>query len=138
MAITKSYSELKRLSTFDERLEYLKLSGGVGIATFGFDRILNQQFYKLKEWQDIRNYVISRDHGCDLGVLGYDIYDSLHVHHMNPITREDIIQHEEDILNPEFLITTTQRTHNAIHYSTNAVIYPKVVTQRSRNDTKLW
>jgi hypothetical protein len=135
---TKTYSELTRFLTFEERLEYLKLGGGVGNATFGFDRFINQRFYKLREWQDIRNFVITRDLGCDLGIPGYEIHEGLHVHHMNPITREDIIRHEGHILNPEFLITTNQRTHNAIHYASNAVLYPKVVAQRTPRDTKLW
>lgn len=134
----KSYSELKILDSFDERFEYLKLGGGVGRSTFGFDRYINQQFYKLREWHDVRNFVITRDLGCDLGVLGYEIHTNLHVHHMNPITRGDIIEHDEDILDPEFLITTTQKTHNAIHYGSDNKLYPKVVTQRTPRDTKLW
>lgn len=136
--LNKTYSELIRLDTFDERFEYLKLSGNVGRATFGFDRFVNQRFYKLREWQDVRYFVINRDLGCDLGVPGYEIHVDLHVHHMNPITRNDILEHESTILNPEFLITTTHRTHNAIHYGSNATLYPKVVAQRSPRDTKLW
>lgn len=134
----KTYSDLIRYSAFEDRFEYLKLGGGVGRATFGFDRFINQRFYKLREWQDIRNYVITRDRGCDLGIRGYEIYENLHVHHMNPVTREDIIQHEESILNPEFLITVSQRTHNAIHYGSDNVPFPKTVIQRNPNDTKLW
>lgn len=134
----KSYSELKILDSFDERFEYLKLGGGVGRSTFGFDRYINQRFYKLKEWHDVRNFVITRDLGCDLGVPGYEIHTDLHVHHMNPITRDDIMEHDEDILDPEFLITTTQKTHNAIHYGSDNKLYPKVVMQRMPRDTKLW
>lgn len=134
----KLYSELETLNTFDERFEYLKIGGGVGHSTFGMDRFINQQFYKLREWQNVRNFVITRDLGCDLGISGYEIHTDLHVHHMNPITREDILQHDEHILDPEFLITTSQRTHNAIHYGSDNKLYPKVVAQRTPRDTKLW
>lgn len=134
----RTYSELKRVPTFEDRLEYLRIGGGVGQSTFGFDRYLNQQFYRSREWKDLRSYIIVRDQGCDLGVPGYEIHSDLHVHHMNPISVEDIIHHEKDILDPEFLILTTQRTHNAIHYGSTEELYPKVVTERSPRDTKLW
>lgn len=133
----RSYSELSLLDTFDERFEYLKLSGGIGRSTFGFDRYINQSFYKSKEWKDIRNFVISRDNGCDLGIPGYEIHIELLIHHMNPMSIKDIVFKNAVILDPEFLITTTHNTHNAIHYGVDKLI-PKVVTERSPGDTRLW
>ncbi len=135
--MTKTYSELIDLNTFDERFEYLKLGGGVGRATFGFDRHINQQFYTSREWQDIRQYVILRDEGCDLGIIGYEIYVGPLIHHMNPMGVADILHKESWILDPDFLITTTHNTHNAIHYGTKS-LYPKVVSERTPRDTKLW
>lgn len=135
--MNKSYSELSRLSTFDERLKYLILGGGVGRATFGFDRYLNQSFYHSREWHSVRDYVIVRDEGCDLGVEGYEIHRSPLIHHMNPMSIDDIVNREAWILDPEFLITTTHDTHNAIHYGVEKA-YPKVVTERSPRDTALW
>lgn len=133
----RSYSELSLLDTWDERFEYLKLGGGVGRSTFGFDRWINQQFYTSYQWKAIRNHVIVRDNGCDLGVPGYEINHELLIHHMNPMRAEDIIHNESWILDPDFLITTTHNTHNAIHYG-RRVSYPKVVTERTPRDTKLW
>lgn len=133
----RSYSELSRLNTFDERFEYLRLGGGVGRSTFGFDRHVNQLFYSSKEWHDLRNYVIARDYGCDLGISGYEIHLGPLIHHINPMRIEDVVNHEEWILNPEFLITTTHDTHNAIHYG-NVSPYPKVVLSRAPGDTRLW
>jgi len=137
MTISRSYSELNRLEMFEDRFEYLKLSGGVGRATFGFDRHINQQFYASRQWHDVRNYVIYRDSGCDLGVPGYEINTEILIHHMNPMTVDDIVHGEEWILDPEFLITTTKKTHNAIHYGSDHK-EPKIVTQRSPRDTNLW
>jgi hypothetical protein len=137
MTKIRSYSELSNIDSFEDRFEYLKLGGGVGRSTFGFDRHVNQQFYSSREWQDIRQYVIFRDEGCDLGVLGYEIHVSPLIHHMNPINVNDIIQHDMSILDPEFLITTTHKTHNDIHFGVKRSI-PNVVTQRTPNDTKLW
>lgn len=134
---TRRYSELEKLSTFSERFEYLKLGGHVGRSTFAFDRYLNQKFYSTREWQDVRQYVIFRDNGCDLGIDGYEIYHRPLVHHMNPMGIEDILEKEEWILDPEFLITTTHSTHNDIHYGIESLT-PKVVTERSPNDTNLW
>lgn len=133
----RTYSELRQLETFDERFEYLRLGGGVGRATFGFDRFINQQFYTSVEWKSVRNYVIVRDNGCDLGVLGYEIYHEILIHHINPMKSEDILHNESWILNPDFLITTKHSTHNAIHYG-NKNAYPKVVAERAPRDTKLW
>lgn len=123
--------------TFEERFNYLKLGGGVGYATFGFDRHINQRFYMSREWQDARYFVINRDNGCDLGIPGYEIHISPLIHHMNPMNVEDILHHEEWIIDPEFLITTTHNTHNAIHYGVDRLI-PKTVTERKPHDTKLW
>lgn len=133
----RAYSELSQIHDFEERFQYLKLGGGVGRATFGFDRYINQQFYMSREWHDVRQHVIYRDNGCDLGVSGYEIHASPLIHHMNPIDVNDILQHAEWILDPEFLITTTHNTHNAIHYGVNTLV-PKVVIERKPNDTKLW
>lgn len=134
---SKTYSELERLRTFDDRFEYLRLGGGVGEATFGFDRHVNQQFYSSVEWQQVRNYVIVRDDGCDLGIPGYEIGAEILIHHMNPMGLEDILRHADWILDPEYLITTTHQTHNAIHYGARN-LGPKVVLNRSPGDTRLW
>ena len=115
-AIIRTYSELSRLSTFEERFDYLNLSGKVGAETFGFDRVFNQKFYGSIEWKRIRDFVISRDLGCDLGVVGYDIIGKLYIHHMNPISISDIKERTKYLLDPEFLITMSFQTHNAIHY----------------------
>lgn len=133
----RKYSELENLNTFESRLEYLKLGGGVGRATFGFDRYINQRFYSSREWKDVRRHVILRDNGCDLGILGYEIYAELLVHHMNPMLPDDILGRDLGMLDPEFLITTTHVTHNAIHYGLDDP-YPKVVLERTPEDTKLW
>jgi hypothetical protein len=137
MTEIRSYSELLNLETFEERFEYLKLGGSVGQATFGFDRWVNQEFYTSHEWKTIRNRVIVRDNGCDLGVMDYEIHVGLLVHHMNPMTPEDILHGEAWTLDPNFLITTSHRTHNAIHYGAPNP-YPKVVLNRSPGDTKPW
>lgn len=133
----RCYSELLNFITFDDRFEYLKLEGGVGRATFGFDRYINQQFYRSREWEDIRQYIIVRDEGCDLGIIGYEIHVEPLIHHMNPMTVDDIIQKRDWILDPEYLILTTHNTHNNIHFGSKK-LYPKVVTDRSPRDTKLW
>jgi len=133
----KRYSELVRLQTFEERYTYLKIGGVVGDSTFGFDRYLNQGFYKSRQWKQVRQSVILRDEGCDLGVRGHEIHSGLLVHHMNPVVSHDIIDGEEWILDPEFLITTTQMTHNAIHYGDESLL-PKPFVERRPGDTKLW
>ena len=132
----RTYEELSRLKTFEERFEYLKLNGEVGKDTFGFDRIFNQIFYKSKEWRSVRDKVIIRDNGCDLGSEGHDIYGKIIIHHMNPILPEDIENRNPDILNPEFLITTCKRTHDAIHYGA-AAPEQEFVTRRA-GDTCPW
>jgi hypothetical protein len=134
---TRRYSQLRLLTTFEERFEYLNLQGFVGEQTFGFDRWMNQQFYRSREWKLARNEVIVRDNGCDLGVPGYDIHRGLLVHHMNPLSELDLVAGEEYIIDPEFLITTTHRTHNAIHYG-DASLLPRSPVARVPGDTKLW
>lgn len=133
----RTYSELKQLKTFEERYEYLKLDGQVGADTFGFDRYLNQVFYKSPEWRSVRNEVIVRDNGCDLGIEGREIHTKILVHHMNPISKEDILERSDIILNPEYLITTVKRTHDAIHYG-DADTLIKDPIERSANDTCPW
>lgn len=133
----RSYSELCRIETFEERFDYLKLGGEVGHATFGFDRWINQAFYTSQEWKSIRHHVILRDNGCDLGIRGYEINGALLIHHINPMESDDIIHGESWILDPEFLITTTQTTHNAIHYGDRSLLSVKFV-ERKPGDTKLW
>ena len=134
----RSYSELRRLNTFEERFEYLKLSGQVGRETFGFDRILNQKLYQRDpRWKAARDAVIIRDNGCDLGIDGREIYDKVIVHHMNVVTEEDILNDEDWVFDPEYLISTSQRTHNAIHYSSYDIL-PKDPIERTKNDTCPW
>lgn len=137
MASIRTYSELITFPTFKDRFAYLKLNGAVGKDTFGFDRYLNQIFYKSKEWLSIRNQIVIRDCGCDLGIEGYDICGKILIHHMNPITYDDIKSRSDILLNPEFLITTTLNTHNAIHYGDEKLI-TKDPIERSKNDTCPW
>lgn len=133
----RTYSELITLSTFKERYEYLRLGGVVGKDTFGFDRYLNQIFYKSLEWQSVRREVIIRDNGCDLGLDGYEIKGKILIHHMNPINVEDILNRSDTLLNPEYLITTVLATHNAIHYG-DATLLSTLPKERSKNDTCPW
>jgi len=134
---TRTFHELIEYDTFEERLAYLRLGGGVGHETFGFDRYINQRFYRSVEWKRARNLVILRDNGCDLGVPGYEIHAEILIHHMNPLSVDDILHKEEWVLDPNFLITTTHNTHNAIHYGGESP-YPRIVAERTPNDTKLW
>lgn len=138
MKCIKTYSEMAQFTSFVDRFNYLKLDGKVGKDTFGFDRIFNQMFYSSKEWKDVRNHVISRDNGCDLGVYGYDIVGQrVLIHHLNPITLVDIEKHADILLDPEYLITTTHNTHNAIHYGDESLIMSGPVI-RTKNDTCPW
>jgi len=137
VTMTRTFSELIQFSTFEERYRYLQLRGEVGFSTFGFDRYMNQQFYRSREWRQVRQFVINRDQGCDLAVEGYEIFDRIYIHHMNPMTVDDIKHGNEDILDPEFLISTTHNTHNAIHYGDESLL-PQVFVPRSPGDTKLW
>jgi hypothetical protein len=134
---SRTYSDLVKLATFEERFEYLSMPGEVGRATFGFDRWINQQFYRSREWRQARDYVVYRDEACDLGIPGYDIHANLLVHHMNPVTPDDLIGGEEWVLDPEFLITTTHRTHNAIHYGDVSLLV-RAPVERRPGDTRLW
>lgn len=133
---TRCYSELMLLPTFEERYEYLKLCGEVGKDTFGFDRWINQKFYKSQEWKQVRRDVIIRDEGRDLGMEGYELQNGIYVHHMNPMLPKDIVDASDWILNPEYLICCSFDTHNAIHYG-DASLLPKVI-ERKPNDTCPW
>jgi len=136
--IQRSYSELISLPTIKERFDYLKLNGTVGSITFGFDRVFNQRFYTSKMWRDIRKEIIIRDNGCDLGVEGYELYDRITIHHMNPITKEDIRNEDwEYLTNPEYLICASYDTHKAIHYG-DANLLPKIPVERRPGDTCPW
>lgn len=133
----RTYSELSRLNTFEDRYQYLKLNGAVGEETFGFDRFINQNFYKSPEWKAVRDFVIVRDNGCDLGIEGYEIRGKIFIHHINPILPKDIETRSEFLLDPEYLISTTHSTHNAIHYGDESLLI-KTPIGRSKNDTCPW
>lgn len=138
LKIIRTYSELIKLHTFEERYNYLRLNGLVGEETFGFDRFINQYFYqRSREWESIRRHVIVRDNGCDLGVEGYEINGRILVHHMNPISLKDIELRSDILLNPEYLISTTHNTHNAIHYGDESLLIRSPI-ERSKNDTCPW
>lgn len=133
----RTYSKLRRLDTFIERFRYLSLRGSVGRETFGFDRHMNQQFYRSREWRQLRHKIIVRDNGCDLGIPGHDIYDAIYIHHLNPMTVEHIENGDPCILDPDNLISVTHLTHNAIHYGDESLL-PKPFVERRPGDTKLW
>lgn len=137
MGKIRSYSELKQLKTFEERYEYLKLSGTVGSDTFGFERYLNQNFYRSPEWKRVRKAVIARDEGCDLGIPGRDLQYGLHIHHMNPISAGDIQERSEYLLNPEYLVCVSEETHRAIHYGNGESLVRDPVP-RKPGDTCPW
>lgn len=131
----RTYNELMNIRTFDDRYDYLKLNGRVADLTFGFDRYINQLFYKSDVWKKIRRDVIVRDLGCDLGLKGYEIYKGIIVHHMNPICVDDILDNADYLINPDYLICTCLNTHNAIHFGDRS---PNIITERSRGDTCPW
>lgn len=133
----RNYSELSQLITFEDRYDYLKIGGTVGEATFGFDRGFNQQFYRSAEWRNLRDHIIVRDNGCDLGIPGHEIHSRILIHHMNPITMADIRNGDSAILDPEFLISVTHRTHNAIHYG-NEKQLATLPPERRPGDTVPW
>lgn len=135
--IIRNYSDLRRLETFEERFDYLNLYGLVGEATFGYERYLNQRFYTSREWRSVRRDVIARDYGCDLGIRDRPIHERIYIHHMNPMRPDDLLNFNDDVLNPEFLISVSHNTHNAIHYgnSENLLIPSE---PRKPGDTKLW
>ena len=136
--IIRTYSELITLETFEERFLYLKLDGSIGEDTFGFDRYLNQLFYRSPEWKQVRNFIITRDMGCDLAIPDHEIINQqILIHHMNPLTKEDIINKSDYLLNPEYLICTIKNTHDAIHYGDNNLLITSPV-KRSKNDTCPW
>lgn len=137
MTNVRTYSELSALKTFEERFQYLRLNGFVGKETFGFDRFINQEFYSSREWKAARDFVIIRDAGCDLGVEGYEIQGRIIIHHMNPILPKDFETDINLLLDPEYLICTMHRTHNAIHYGDEDQLV-KLSPERSRNDTCPW
>lgn len=133
----RTYTELSKIDGFKDRFQYLRLNGSVGLDTFGFDRYVNQNFYRSSEWRSIRDQVIIRDNACDLGVEGYEIYGRIYIHHMNPILLEDIENRTAFLLNPEYLIATTHDTHNAIHYGDESLL-AIAPTERFENDTCPW
>jgi len=135
--MTRTYSELMQLTSFEDRFDYLSIKGVVGESTFGFERHLNQKFYTSREWRLTRDAVITRDYGCDLAIPGFEIYDRILIHHMNPITPDDIVHGNVDILDPEYLISVTHRTHNAIHYGDKHMLALPVIERRP-GDTRLW
>lgn len=137
MAKIRTYSELRQLETFEERYSYLKLHGVTGRGTFGFDRWINQRFYKSQQWKQVRSKVITRDNGCDLGIPGYEIYADLLIHHMNPFALKDLLHGQEALIDPQYLITTSLQTHNAIHYGDESLL-PRGPIIREPGDTKLW
>lgn len=138
MTTLKRYSELLNLYTFEDRFNYLKLNGSVGADTFGFDRYLNQKFYSSPEWKSIRRQVILRDNGCDLGINGLEICGRIYIHHMNPITVEDFKNDNMLILSPEYLISVSLDTHNAIHYGNKNYATNKLPIERRPGDTCPW
>ena len=133
----RSYTELSKLKTFNERFEYLKLNGKTGESTFGYDRYLNQVFYKSQKWKEARDKVIIRDNGCDLGIDGYQINDKIIIHHMNPISLKELENGSNEIYDPEYLICVSDITHNAIHFG-NDNILEKTIIERKPGDTKIW
>lgn len=133
----RTYSELIQIPTFEERYEYLRLRGNVGESTFGHERFMNQDFYRSVEWRQLRHHIIARDMGCDMAVEGFEIHERIIIHHMNPMTPEDIYHGSPDNLNPEFLISVTHNTHNAIHYGDISLL-PKPLIERIPGDTRLW
>lgn len=138
LRMIRTYSELVTFPTFEERYKYLKLDGVIGEDTFGFDRYLNQKFYHSSIWRRIREDVILRDNGCDLATPGYDIVGHITIHHLAPITKEDIIKQSEFLLNPEFLVCVSDNTHKAIHYGDERKLVKNQIITRTANDTCPW
>ncbi len=134
----RSYHEMLQFDSFEDRYEYLRLRSSVGSSTFGFDRWMNQQFYSSREWKLVRRHVIARDEGRDLAVPGYEIFDRVIIHHMNPMRPDSIDVGDEDILNPEYLISVTHNTHNAIHFGDRRLLTAREFPERRPGDTLLW
>ena len=137
MSEKRTYSKLIKINDYYDRFEYLKIGGKVGLATFGYDRWINQKFYSSDLWKQIRNHIIERDLGRDMAVKGYDIYDKLIVHHINPITKNDILNRNPEIIDPENLICVSHLTHEAIHYGDRNLL-PKMISIRTKYDTCPW
>ena len=133
----RTYSELITIPTFEERFEYLQLKGSVGKDTFGYDRYLNQVLYRSPEWKRLRNQIIIRDCGCDLACDGYDIYDKVLIHHLNPITVEDVLARSRKVFDPDNLVCVSHNTHNAIHYGDVDLLVTGPII-RTKNDTCPW
>lgn len=133
----RTYTELMKLQTFEERFRYLKLVARVGQETFGFDRYLNQQFYHSQEWKSIRNQIIIRDNACDLAIPDRELSKGIIIHHMNPITKDDLIHQSDFLLNPDYLICVSKKTHSAIHYGDESLLFERAI-ERSKNDTCPW
>ena len=138
MQHTLTYTELSKLKTYKERFDYLMLKGKVGIETFGYDRYLNQILYTSPDWKRLRDKIILRDNGCDLGLEGYPIYGRVIIHHINPLTVDDVINYSLDVFNPEYLVCTSHKTHNAIHYGVEDYTRSIEVVERKPNDTIPW
>lgn len=134
----KSYYEMITMSEFDDRFRYAKLDGQVGMGTFGFDRYLNQQFYRSKEWKRLRDQIIIRDNGCDLGVPGHEISGKIYIHHLNPLSPEDITESTEKLFDPDNLVCVSAETHNAIHYGDESILEKNKIVERSPGDTCPW
>lgn len=134
----KTYQEMLTYKTFEERLKYLSCLSNIGETTFGIERYLNQIFYKSKEWKKIRNEIILRDEACDMAMSGYDIYDHIIIHHINPITIYDIEQHTDFLINPKYLVCVSYNTHNIIHFGNTKSLAANSIITRKPNDTKLW
>ena len=134
----RTYSELSKLQTFEERFNYLKLGDRTGVTTFGFDRYLNQMFYSNPKWKEIRREIIMRDNGFEMGLKNYPINGSVYVHHMNPISIRDLEEWSEYLIEPEYLVSVSFKLHNAIHFGDGSILTSYEVVERSPNDTKLW
>lgn len=134
----RTYKDLSNIKTFEERFNYLKLSDRVGVETFGFDRYINQMFYNDPRWKKVRDGIIIRDNGNEMGLEDYPINGSVYVHHMNPITIKDITEWSGYLIEPEYLISVSYQLHNAIHFGDNKILSRYTITERSPEDTKLW
>ena len=133
----RTYDELIKLKTFEDRYEFLRLGGSVGRSTFGFDRYLNQMLYTSGRWRTLRDHIIIRDNACDLGITDREILSKIIIHHMNPVTPDDIRYARDHVFEPEFLISTSSNTHNAIHFGDDSLLY-RLPPERKPGDTSLW
>jgi hypothetical protein len=133
----RSYTELSDIPDLTGRFRYLQLGSRIGVSVFGYDRYLNQRFYTSVEWRHVRNHVIARDQGCDLGLPDWPISDQVHIHHMNPMTVDDVVHGRGWIVDPEYLITVSRTTHNAIHFGDESLL-PRPMIVRRPGDTDLW